>query len=122
MDAKSRIRSSDADYAERVFTRLLGRRVNVPGALHVYVSIRAACAYDADGAMLAANCCVREPAEPSPALSFCDLRRDRTESVDARFTRLQGGCGPEGDLSRAIRAAYEQLRDMQYRDGSPAPN
>ena len=111
---------------ERVFyAGLLGRpRERCPGALHVYVSIKGglrlmtADGGDACGELFAVPPNQRHTITSDFRSAICVVIEP--ESVDAgAFDALAGRLsGPEGQLvAGRIRAAYEQLRDLRYRDG-----
>jgi AraC-like DNA-binding protein len=111
---------------ERVFyAGLLGRpRERCPGALHVYVSIKGglrlmtADGRDACGELFAVPPNQRHTITSDFRSAICVVIEP--ESVDAgAFDALAGRLsGPEGQLvAGRIRAAYQQLRDLQHRDG-----
>ena len=111
---------------ERVFyAGLLGRpRERCPGAFHVYVSIKGglrlmtADGGDACGELFAVPPNQRHTITSDFRSAICVVIEP--ESVDAgAFDALAGRLsGAEGQLvAGRIRAAYQQLRDLQHRDG-----
>jgi AraC-like DNA-binding protein len=110
---------------ERVFyAGLLGRpRERCPGALHVYVSIKGGLRLvtadsDACGELFAVPPNQRHTITSDFRSAICVVIEP--ESVDAgAFDALAGRLsGAEAQLvAGRIRAAYQQLRDLQHRDG-----
>jgi AraC-like DNA-binding protein len=111
---------------ERVFyAGLLGRpRERCPGALHVYVSVKGGLrlttgdGYESCGELIAVRPNVRHTITSDFRSVICLVIEPESVDADAFDALANRLSEPEGHIvADRVRAAYDQLRDLQHRDG-----